>query len=90
MACRIPMALGLLANADPKDPDPALIPPQIRSMLEAAIASGNENDITTVVRYARNAVPEAADAIDAMADVWRDEKTASGNRGKREAGTAVD
>ena len=53
----IPMALGLLANAEPNDPDPALIPPQIRAMLEAAIASGNENDITTVVRYARNAVP---------------------------------
>ena len=81
----IPMALGLLANADPKDPDPALIPPQIRSMLEDAIASGNENDITTVVRYARNAVPEAADAIDAMADVWRDEKTASRSRTLREA-----
>ncbi|MGO1303831.1 MAG: DUF481 domain-containing protein, partial [Sphingomonas parapaucimobilis] len=81
----IPMALGLLANVDPKDPDPALIPPQIRSMLEAAIASGNENDITTVVRYARNAVPEAADAIDAMADVWRDEKTASRSRTLREA-----
>ncbi|WP_454280945.1 DUF481 domain-containing protein [Sphingomonas sp. Marseille-Q8236] len=81
----IPIALGLLANAEPNDPDPALIPPQIRAMLEAAIASGNENDITTVVRYARNAVPEAADAIDAMADVWRDEKTASRSRTLREA-----
>ena len=40
----IPMALGLLANADPKDPDPALIPPQIRSMLEAAIASELSED----------------------------------------------
>ena len=58
----LPLAFGLLANADPNDPDPALIPPQIRAMLEAAIASGNETDITTVVKYARNAVPEAADA----------------------------
>lgn len=81
----LPLAFGLLANADPSDPDPALIPPQIRAMLEAAIASGNETDITTVVKYARNAVPEAADAIDAMADVWRDEKSASRSRTLREA-----
>ncbi|WP_230482873.1 DUF481 domain-containing protein [Sphingomonas sp. Leaf21] len=81
----IPIALGLLANADPNDPDPALIPPEIRRMLEAAIASGNETEITTVVKYARNAVPDAADAIDAMADVWRDEKTASHSRTIREA-----
>ncbi|MET4895913.1 DUF481 domain-containing protein [Sphingomonadaceae bacterium jetA1] len=81
----LPMALGLLANTAPNDPDPALIPPPIRAMLEAAIASGNETEITTVVKYARNAVPEAADAIDAMADVWRDEKTASRSRTLREA-----
>ncbi|WP_298092773.1 YdiY family protein [uncultured Sphingomonas sp.] len=74
----------LLANTG--DPDPALIPPAVKAMLDAAVASGNENDISTIVRYALNASPEAADAINAVVEAWRDERSASKTRTVREAG----
>ncbi|KQS05329.1 hypothetical protein ASG11_11260 [Sphingomonas sp. Leaf357] len=56
----------LLANAD--------IPPQIRTMLDAAIAGGNPSEVAIVEKYARNAAPDSADAISALADSWRHER----------------
>ncbi|WP_267386189.1 DUF481 domain-containing protein [Sphingomonas sp. GC_Shp_3] len=47
------------------------IPPQLKAMLDAAIASGNENDITIISKYASNAAPEAAKTIKASVDGWR-------------------
>lgn len=55
----------LLANADP-----STIPPQVRTMLDAAFASGNEGDVATLVKYTTASSPEAAEAIRALAAAW--------------------
>ena len=44
----------LLANTDP-----APIPPAMKAMLDAAMASGNEGEVATVAKYARATAPEA-------------------------------
>ncbi|MGN6819626.1 MAG: DUF481 domain-containing protein, partial [Sphingomonas sp.] len=59
---------------------PAPIPPQIKAMLDAAIASGNESEVATIVKYASTAAPDSKDAIAKLAGDWKkkraDEKTA--------------
>jgi putative salt-induced outer membrane protein len=79
-AMRLPLLLAaaapmLLANADP-----ASIPPQIKTMLDAAIASGNESEVATIVKYASTAAPDSREAIAKLANDWKkkrsDEKTA--------------
>ncbi len=65
----------LLANADP-----ASIPPQIKTMLDAALASGNEGDVATIMKYAGTASPDSKEAIAKLVDDWKkkrnEEKTA--------------
>ncbi|MCW3847709.1 DUF481 domain-containing protein [Sphingomonas sp. LB-2] len=73
----------LLANA-PSDPD--TIPPPIKAMLDAAMASGNENDVATVVKYARAAAPESADQIARLASDWRADRRRKNEQRIREAG----
>ena len=51
--------------------DPVEIPPPIRAMLDAAIASGNESEVSTIVKYARAADPASGDAVLKIADEWR-------------------
>jgi putative salt-induced outer membrane protein len=51
--------------------EPADIPAPIRAMLEAAIASGNEGEVTTIVKYARTADPASGDAVLRIANDWR-------------------
>lgn len=62
------------AGVASKNTDPALIPPEIKSMLDAAIASGNEVDINTIVKYATNASPDNADAIRKIALDWKSDR----------------
>lgn len=68
----------LIAAADPPGPDAtaAPIPPAIRAMLDAAIAAGNDGEISTIVKYARSADPASGDAVLAVAQRWRDERDA--------------
>lgn len=73
----------LLANA-PSDPD--TIPPPIKAMLDAAMASGNEGDVNTVVKYAKNAAPEAATQISKLVDDWRTDRRRKNEQRIREAG----
>ncbi|ONF95471.1 hypothetical protein SPHI_23700 [Sphingomonas jeddahensis] len=40
-------------------------------MLDAAIASGNENEVATIVKYARAADPASGDAVLRVANEWR-------------------
>lgn len=56
----------LLGNADP-----VAIPAAIRAMLDAALASGNEGEVATIVKYARAADPASGDAVAQIADTWR-------------------
>lgn len=50
------------------------IPEAIRAMLDAAIASGNDADVATIVRYARTADPLSGDAVSAIAQAWRTDR----------------
>ncbi|HEX8384461.1 MAG TPA: DUF481 domain-containing protein [Sphingomonas sp.] len=59
----IAAASMLIGNVD--------LPDAVRRMLDAAYASGNEGEVATLVKYARAAAPDAADAIASEADAWR-------------------
>jgi putative salt-induced outer membrane protein len=72
----------LLANGG----DPGTIPPQIKTMLDAAMASGSEGDVATIVKYAKSAAPDAADAIAKVASDWRDGRRKAAETRIREAG----
>src|SRR5690242_17156891 len=72
----------LLANAAAEDP---VIPPTIKSMLEAAMQSGSEGDVAVIVKYARTADPASADLVAKTATDWRNERLAKANRQLREA-----
>lgn len=71
------LTLLLVATAVPQREDVSnaaeqiQIPPPIRAMLDAAIASGNENEVSTIVKYARAADPASGDAVVRIADEWR-------------------
>jgi len=79
-AMRLPLLLATAAPMLLANTDPASIPPQIKAMLDAAIASGNESEIATIVKYAGTAAPDSKEAIAKIADDWKrkrsDEKTA--------------
>jgi putative salt-induced outer membrane protein len=49
----------------------ANIPPALKLMLEAAMESGNENDVAVIVKYARSAAPDSADKLVKIAADWR-------------------
>ncbi|OWK32764.1 DUF481 domain-containing protein [Sphingomonas mucosissima] len=51
--------------------DQVEIPPPIRAMLDAAIASDNEGEVATIVKYARAADPASGDEVLRIADAWR-------------------
>jgi putative salt-induced outer membrane protein len=69
----------LLGNADaesaahpaPASATPAPIPPAVKAMLDAAIASNNDGEIVTIAKYARATAPDAAQAIDAQVAAWK-------------------
>ena len=67
-ACLIPLALFFTTPAYAADP--ALLPPSVREMLEAAIANGNETDIATVAKIARQTNPGSADEIQRLVNSW--------------------
>jgi putative salt-induced outer membrane protein len=71
----------LLANTG----DPATIPPEIKSMLDSAMESGNEGDVATIVKYAKAAAPGSADAITRIASDWRDGRRKANEKRLREA-----
>ncbi|NIJ29243.1 putative salt-induced outer membrane protein [Sphingomonas insulae] len=71
------LAPFLLANAaadDAPDDSRVPIPAAIRSMLDSAIESGNDGDVSVVVKYARLADPASADAVLAIAQKWRNDR----------------
>ena len=67
-AAPVPAAHGAGGAADQTD---IPIPEAIRAMLDAAIASGNDADVATIVKYARTADPISGDAVSAIAQAWR-------------------
>ncbi|WP_174297557.1 DUF481 domain-containing protein [Sphingomonas bacterium] len=82
--CLLAIAAPVVA-AEP-DPDPATIPPPIRAMLDAALSSGNDGEVATIVKYACAADPASGDAVQALAQRWQDERVAANQIRVREAG----
>lgn len=73
----------LLVSVDPKIDlgplpviEPARIPPDIRRMLDAAIASNNAAEIATLVKYGTQAAPDYGQEIRALAEKWRNDREA--------------
>jgi putative salt-induced outer membrane protein len=79
-AMRLPLLLVVAAPMLLANADPASIPPQIKTMLDAAMASGNESEVATIVKYASTAAPDSKEAIAQLANAWKkkraDDKTA--------------
>lgn len=71
----------LLANAEPPP-----IPAPIKAMIDAAIASGNDTEVATIVKYARTADPASGDAVLALATAWREEQAAQRHATLKQAG----
>ncbi|TPG12273.1 DUF481 domain-containing protein [Sphingomonas oligophenolica] len=74
-----------LPSATPGDSD-VPIPAAIKAMLDAAIESGNEGDVATIVKYARVADPATADTVLHIAGTWRADRAAARNETIRAAG----
>lgn len=72
----------LLANTAAEDP---VIPPTIKSMLDAAMQSGSEGDVAVIVKYAKTADPASADLVVKTASDWRNDRLAKANMKIREA-----
>ena len=66
--------------------DPTPLPPPIKAMLDAAIASGNDADVDIIVTYARAADPASGDAAQAVVTAWRADKTKAREAKVRSAG----
>lgn len=81
------LACLLVAAAEPPagDDKAALIPEAIRAMLDAAIESGNDADVATIVKYARAADPISGDAVLAVAEKWRHDREEARETTIREA-----
>lgn len=71
----------LLANT--QDPNP--VPPQIQAMLDAAMHSGSEGDVATIVKYATAAAPDSAERVSKQASAWLQARQEAAKRKLREA-----
>lgn len=65
--------------------DPALLPPSVREMMEAAIANGSETEIATVAKIAKQTNPASADEIQKMVNSWKERTKATHDTVIREA-----
>jgi putative salt-induced outer membrane protein len=54
--------------------EPARIPPEVRSMVDAALASGNEGEVNTIVKYAVQAAPDFGQEIRAIQSKWKNDR----------------
>lgn len=66
----VPLAADATQASD-HEAEQVSIPPAIRAMLDAAIASGNDAEVSTIVKYARAADPASGDAVLRIANEWR-------------------
>jgi putative salt-induced outer membrane protein len=84
---RARLILPLLLSALPgiANADDTLLPPAVREMMEAAIANGNETEIATVAKIARQTNPGSAGEIQRMVNSWKDRTKATRDTIIREA-----
>ena len=86
----MPPVIILLADATPvaaaqQSDAAAMIPENIRAMLDKALESGNDGDVGVIVKYARQADPLSGDAVAAIADQWRADRAAAREQVIRQA-----
>ena len=89
MIALVPFALLAatpVLDAPMPDDSAVPIPAAIQNMLDAALASGNDGEVSTIVKYARLADPASADAVLKIANKWRADRAAARNETIREAG----
>lgn len=75
----------VIADAPPPGDSPVPIPAAIKAMLDAALETGNDGEISTIVKYARLADPASADAVLAIAQKWRADREAARQETIRQA-----
>lgn len=80
----LPLDVPPVSAAASAESDSA-IPPPIRAMLDAAMASGNENDVKAVAKYAAVAAPGASDELVRRVNDWQTERRASALRVQQQA-----
>lgn len=78
-------SLPLLAAFPAHAAGPALLPPAVREMMEAAIANGNETEIATVAKIAKQTNPGSAEEIQRMVNSWKARTKATHEAVVREA-----
>lgn len=81
---------GVITAGDPlpvaPPPVEPTIPPPLKAMLDAAMASGSESEVMTIAKYAATAAPDSADEIRKIAGMWKDERRAAADRTLRDSG----
>jgi putative salt-induced outer membrane protein len=85
MRARLTLFLMLSALPGVARADDTLLPPAVREMMEAAIANGNETEIATVAKIARQTNPGSAGEIQRMVNSWKDRTKATRDTIIREA-----
>jgi len=64
-------APAAMPDADAEVSKGAPIPPNIQDMLDAAIASGNDSEVSVIAKYAVKAAPQSAKTINDTVTAWR-------------------
>lgn len=77
------------APADPQVSAGAPVPPDVQAMLDAALASGNDSEVSVVAKYAVKAAPASAKTINDTVTAWREARTAA-HEAKVEAADFLD
>ncbi|UZK69718.1 DUF481 domain-containing protein [Sphingomonas sp. S1-29] len=81
------IAIALLVSPD----DPVLkapgdqIPVEVKAMLDAAIASGNEGEVNTLVKYVQQVKMPSSDRVARLAQAWKNDRAASAQKRMQEA-----
>ncbi|MGN6269303.1 MAG: DUF481 domain-containing protein [Sphingomonas sp.] len=77
------------ADAAPQVSAGAPMPPDIQGMLDAAIASGSDSEVSVVAKYAAKIAPASAKTINDTVTAWREAQTAA-HEAKVEAADFLD
>jgi putative salt-induced outer membrane protein len=80
------VVVAIVSGDDPvAQAQPVTIPVELKAMLDAAIASGNEGEVDTIVKYANAARVPAAPAMQRIAQAWKNDRYATAQKRLREA-----
>nr|WP_243847038.1 DUF481 domain-containing protein [Sphingomonas japonica] len=80
-----PLALAAVIAAPAQAQDPVPLSPELQAMLDAAMASGNEGEVNTIVKYAKQLRLVSAEQLAKIADDWKAARAEAATRRLREA-----